>query len=330
MSGGVDSSVAARLLSLQGFECAGLTMVFHENSIGDAEEAASIAAKLGIPHYICDCVSEFQSEVVDPFADEYLRGRTPNPCVVCNRRVKFKALLDFADANGFGFVATGHYARCGDGILKKGADTFKDQSYMLSSLPKNFFSRVLFPLGNLLKRDVKTIAEKEGFAGGKKESQDICFIPNGRQAEFIEVFAKKRNEPGDFVDKNGKILGRHKGFAHYTVGQRKGIGIAMNEPAYVCGLDYQSNAVTLGGEEDLFSSELTASDFNWIGRNPRSESFRTKAKIRYRHAEQPCVVTPLGENKTKITFDEGQRAITPGQAAVVYDGDVVIGGGTID
>lgn len=348
MSGGVDSSVAAHLMLESGFKpCIGVTMKLLRNedvgvpreggccTLDDAEDARRVAYALGVPHYVFNYAEAFRQSVMDSFVREYERGRTPNPCVECNRRLKFGALLRRADELGCRYIATGHYARIeydektGRYLLKKAFDVSKDQSYVLYMLTQSQLSRVRFPLGALRKSEARALAEKLGLpTARKRDSQDICFIPDGDYPAFL---ARRNGKPlpeGDFLDPEGNTLGRHRGAAAYTLGQRRGLGLPMGERVYVVGKDMAANTVTVGPERLLFSGTLRAEGMNWIV-PPPAGPFRAKAKIRYRAPEAPATVTPLGGGGAELVFDTPQRAITPGQAVVLYDGDTVLGGGTI-
>ncbi|MCL2461277.1 MAG: tRNA 2-thiouridine(34) synthase MnmA [Defluviitaleaceae bacterium] len=347
MSGGVDSSVALYLLTRAGYDCAGATMklfggeksdenVGENDNIGDARDAAS---RLGAPHYVFDLSAEFREKVTGRFAREYAAGLTPNPCIDCNRGLKFGALFDRAAEMGIEYLATGHYARVeydaasGRYLLKKAADAGKDQSYVLYTLTREKLGRVLFPLGGLTKAEVREIAASQGFASAwRKESQDICFCPDGDYAGYIERYTGKAAESGDFTDADGNVLGRHGGLIRYTIGQRKGLGLALGKPMFVGGKDAGTNTVTLCGEERLYARTLDAGDFNWIACDATDASegpLRVKAKTRYRQAEQWAAVIATSADTARVEFDEPQRAITPGQSVVLYDGDVVVGGGKI-
>lgn len=336
MSGGVDSSVAAYMLQKQGYECIGATMLLHEGP-SDAAEAQKVAAKLGIPHYVFDFREAFDQYVVRPFVRAYEEGRTPNPCVICNRHLKFEALHAKAAEMGCDYIASGHYARVGkeEGgdryVLRKSAVPEKDQSYVLAMLTQEQLAKTLFPLEGMSKDEVRRIAAGIGFENASKpDSQDICFIPDGDYAHFIESYEGKTYPEGDFIDEEGNFMGKHQGIIRYTVGQRKGLGIAAGKPVYVSKIDPASNTVTLTDNDALFTDCLTSADFNWISIPKPDEPLRAKARIRYQHKEQPATVTAGQDGGVTIRFDEPQRAITPGQTVVVYDGDIVIGGGTID
>ena len=341
MSGGVDSAVSAFLLREQGYDVLGVTLRLLERdgvcgSADDAEDARRVAELLGIPHEtisLCEC---FRREVMDRFADCYIKGATPNPCIDCNRYIKFGEMMRLAASRNIDRIATGHYARIekdanGRYLLKKASDAHKDQTYVLYSLTGEQLSRVVFPLGNYRKDEIRQIAADEKFANAhKRDSQDICFVPDGDYAAFIERHTGKTFAEGDFVDTNGNFLGKHRGLIRYTVGQRKGLGIALGKPAFVCKKDVVANTVTLGENHDLFSSVLTAHDVNLIACDKIDGSLRVTAKVRYGQAEQPATATMTDEGKLRVEFDEPQRAIASGQSVVLYDGDVVVGGGIID
>ena len=346
MSGGVDSSVAAHLMKNKGYECIGCTMKLYSNEDAgvertktcctseDADDARSVAAKLDIPFYVFNFQDLFREKIIGKFADCYERGITPNPCIDCNRYMKFEKLMDRADELGCECVVTGHYARVEkDGnryLLKKAADPDKDQSYVLYMLTQDQLKRVRFPLGELTKDETRRIADGLGFINANKpDSQDICFVPDGDYYGAICRFTRKSYPEGDFKDKDGNVLGRHKGIVGYTIGQRKGLGISADRPLYVCDIRPDSNEVILGDNEDLFATEVNVSDVNIIEDHAPGDIVRCKAKIRYRQKEQSATVEFLEGNRAHLVFDEPQRAITRGQAAVFYDGDVVLGGGTI-
>ena len=338
MSGGVDSSVAAHLMLQQGADCIGATMLLCGDLApgGGARDAAAVAERLGIPFYVFDHTALFKEKVVDAFVKCYEDGGTPNPCLYCNRHLKFDALLQEAIRLGCNHVVTGHYAQIekdentGRYLLKKAADTAKDQSYFLSCLTQYQLAHTLFPLGAMTKEQVRAVAEQEGFVTAKKkDSQDICFIPDGDYRSFLERYTGKRYPAGDYLDLRGKVVGTHSGAVGYTVGQRKGLGIALGEPVYVCSKDMDANTVTVGPDAVLFSKTLLAKDWNWIAIPDLTEPLQCKARVRYRHTEQPATVYPEENGIARVEFDEPQRAITPGQTVVLYDGDTVIGGGTI-
>ena len=346
MSGGVDSSLAAKRMVDRGYDCIGCTMkLYHNEDVGidrlhtccsleDVEDARSVAYKLGIPYYVFNFTDAFHDTVIRKFIESYEQGITPNPCIDCNRYMKFDKLYERAKVLGCEYVVTGHYARIeekdGAFFLKKALDETKDQSYVLYSMTQQQLAHTLFPLGNMRKTEVRQLAEQSGFVNAHKpDSQDICFVPNGDYASIIELQTGKKAAFGNFVDKEGNVLGRHRGVIHYTIGQRKGLGISSSKPLYVCKICPQSGEVVLGSNEDLLRTDADVADFNWISGTAPQGAFRCKAKIRYRQSEQWATVTPTGENTVRIVFDAPQRAITPGQAAVLYDGDTVLGGGTI-
>lgn len=334
MSGGVDSSVAAFLTKQNGYKLKGVTLSLEVGSEGDISDAKKVAERMGFPHEVLNLREEFQKEVIDRFIDAYENSRTPNPCVICNKYIKFGRLLDYAEENGYSHTATGHYAQieCVNGryILKKGVDKTKDQSYVLYSLTQEQLKHSLFPLGSLSKNEVREIALENGFVNAKKkESQDICFVPDGDYAGFIERYLGKTYPEGDFVDFDGNVLGRHKGLIRYTIGQRKGLGLALPKPMYVCKLCTDNNSVMLGDNADLFSNTLDAYDINLITTDKLDSSIKAEAKVRYSQNAQKATVWQTDDNELHIEFDEPQRAITSGQAVVLYDGETVIGGGTI-
>ena len=335
LSGGVDSAAAAALLIESGYRCEGVTLIMHDGNDGDAKEAADAARRLGIAHFTVDCRDSFDRGVIGPFVSGYLRGITPNPCVICNPLVKFGELLRAAETRGTRFIATGHYARVkrlpdGRAALLKACERKKDQSYFLHALRQEILGRVMFPLGAHTKDEARRILSDRGFKlDRKRESQDVCFISKSGIGAFIENYSGKPNEPGLFFNTDGNVLGRHKGIANYTPGQRKKIGVSSAEPLYVLEKDAEKNSVTLGFERELYSSELAVRDFNWISRGPEDGAFAAKARVRCRQEEQPCLVTPLGPREVSIIFGEPQRAVSKGQSAVVYDGETIIGGGII-
>ena len=334
MSGGVDSSVAVHLMMRAGFDCIGGTMLLHDSTPDAAQDAEAVAARLGIPFYVFDLSERFRKAVMDDFVGCYERGLTPNPCIVCNRYLKFGAFLDIAREMGCDCVVTGHYAKIeeenGRFLLKKAADEAKDQTYFLYTLTQEQLAHTRFPLGELTKAEARAIAEERGFINAKKrDSQDICFVPDGDYMAFMERYTGKTYENGNYLDLSGKVVGRHKGAVAYTLGQRKGLGLAMGAPVYVCDKDMAANTVTVGPNEALFHSSLRAADWNWIAIEYLKEPIRVMAKARSRMIEQPATVYPEEGGFARVEFDEPQRAITPGQAVVLYDGDTVVGGGTI-
>lgn len=343
MSGGVDSSVTAHLLMKKGFEVAGVNLVMHsnenENSCGckkDVETARAVCENMGIDFYSFDFTREFEQTVIKDFIDTYTSGATPNPCVVCNRSIKFGALIDKADELGFDYIATGHYAQIekdnnGRFLLKKGLDETKDQSYVLYCLTQHQLSRTLFPLGGYRKTQVREIANANGFINANQhDSQDICFIPDGDYASYIEQKTGLHFENGDFVTLDGKILGTHKGIIRYTIGQRKGLGLALPAPMYVYRKDMDTNRVILTDEAKLFSSSLTARNINLIPFDTLSSPMKVRAKVRYKQPEQNATIEQIDENRIRVEFDAPQRAIAKGQSVVFYDGDYVVGGGIIE
>ena len=346
MSGGVDSSVAAKLLLDAGNECIGCTMKLYNNedagvprshtccTLDDTEDARRVTHRLGMPSYVFNFSHDFKNKLIDKFAACYFYGITPNPCIDCNRYMKFDKLFDRAEILDCDHIATGHYARTeyenGRYILKKATDPEKDQSYVLYSMTQAQLAKTLFPLGAMNKSETREIARKNGFINSDKpDSQDICFVPDGDYAKIAELHAGKKAAEGDFVDLNGKKLGRHKGIIHYTIGQHKGLGLSLPNKMYICRIDAKSNTVVLGSEAELYTKEAFANDFNWISGEAPSSHFRCTAVTRYHKREAGAEVTPIGKNAVKIVFDEPQKAVAPGQAAVLYDGDTVLGGGTI-
>lgn len=342
MSGGVDSSVAAYLTIKNGYECIGATMKLFagENtestccSLSDIEDARQVSTRLGMPHYVFNFKEDFDEKVIKKFINAYEIGETPNPCIDCNRYLKFEKLMQRMRELDFDYVVTGHYARverCGDRfLLKKAADSSKDQSYVLYSMTQEQLAHTLFPLGGLTKNETRAIAEENGFINARKhDSQDICFVPDGDYAGFIEDYRGKSYAEGNFVDKSGHVLGTHKGIIRYTIGQRKGLGLSLPAPMYVCEKDTKKNEVVLCSNEELFSKSLDAEDFNWIAFENPPESLRVKARIRYNQMEEAAAVTVTGKDSVHVEFDSPQRAVAKGQAVVLYDGDVVVGGGTI-
>lgn len=344
MSGGVDSSVAAALTMEAGYECIGCNMKLFEGesektersccSLDDVEDARSVARKLGMPFYVFNFKDEFKCRVIDNFISCYLSGKTPNPCIECNRYLKFDRLYDRMKELGCDKIVTGHYAvieqKCDSFFLKKAADRNKDQSYVLFRLDQELLAHILFPLGDLNKEKARLIAQTHGFINAHKaESQDICFVPDGDYARVITRYTGKISEPGNFVDKYGNILGRHEGVINYTIGQRKGLKIAMGKPVYVCHIDVARNEVTLGDNEDLFGKTVISEDNNYIAGGDFPDTLRCSAKVRYRMEEKPGTLFNEGNGRIRFEFDEPVRAITPGQSVVFYDGDYVLGGGTI-
>jgi tRNA-specific 2-thiouridylase len=363
MSGGVDSSAAVILLRKQGYECRGATMKLVDDnllassnlfadgcrvekcaikngksccSLSDIEDARSVAYGLDIPFNVFNFTDDFRTNIIERFVRVYVEGGTPNPCIDCNRFMKFDKFFQRGIDLGFDFIATGHYARVeqdlstGRYLLKKGLDVLKDQSYVLYMMTQEHLSRVLFPLGNLNKPAVREIAKEYNLiTADKNESQDICFVPDGDYADFIERYLGKQSSEGDFIDKKGNKLGRHKGIIRYTVGQRKGLGIARATPYYVCSKNAENNTITLGDECDLYSEYVEATDINLISCERIKKPFQANAKVRYRQNESSGVVEQIADNIIKFKFNKKQKAIAIGQALVIYDGETVIGGGTI-
>lgn len=347
MSGGVDSSVAAGLIKEAGYNTIGVTMCFNIthndgrasccgiDGIADAKRAADI---LDIPHYVFNFASEINNLIIDNFIDEYLNGRTPNPCVRCNQHLKFGGLYQKVKALGGDYLATGHYSKvefnakrnCYE--LKKAIDPKKDQSYFLYSMKKETLPSVIFPLGGYLKPQVRERARKFGLnTAGKPESQDICFVPASGYKKFIEDRAgSKAMTPGPFIDEKGGVIGQHKGLANYTIGQRDKLGLALGFPVYVYKMDYTTNSVHIGDLRRLYSGGLKASGVNWVSMEIPQETIEVRVKIRYNSPEVKACLTPVDENTVRVDFESPQKSVTPGQSVVFYDGDVVLGGAVID
>lgn len=346
MSGGVDSSVAALLLLRAGYEVTGVTMRLRPDeymqqsasggccSLDDIDDARRVAYKLGIEHLVLNFTDVFQKDVIDYFAAEYAAGRTPNPCIACNRHVKFNVMLRRAMELDFDYVATGHYAvieqnTAGRWLLKK-APASKDQSYVLYSLTQYQLSHTLMPLGAYTKPQARAMAEEAGLpVAHKPDSQEICFVENNDYAGFIERYTGTKAPQGHFVDITGKVLGTHRGITHYTVGQRKGLGISFPEPMYVTGINPESNQIVLGREGSQYADSLIASDLNFIPFDTLKQETEVTAKVRYQAQPAAAKLIPLADQTVKVEFAQPQRSITPGQAVVFYDGDLVVGGGTI-
>ncbi len=343
MSGGVDSSVAAYLALKDGFSCTGATarlcdqsllgVAYSEQNIADAQ---AVATRLGIDFCVLDGVDTFKQAVVDPFIDDYARGLTPNPCVRCNQNIKFAYLLEKAITFGCDYIVTGHYAQIkqdentGRYLLYKAVDENKDQSYFLACLNQHQLSHTLFPLGGFSKAEIREIAEKAGLLTAKKrDSQDICFIPDGDYMAFIRRYTGEIPQPGNFLDLQGNVVGRHNGAMGYTLGQRKGLGLAMGAPVYVCSKDMACNTVTVGPEDALYTSTLLAKDWNWFPFPTLTQPMQVTAKARSRHIPQSATVYPEKGDYARVVFNTPQRAITPGQTIVLYKEDMVVGGGTI-
>ena len=348
MSGGVDSSVAAVLMKEQGYEPIGVTMKLYDNediqmehektccSLSDVEDARSVALKVGFPYYVFNFKAEFNEKVIAKFVESYMNGRTPNPCIDCNRYLKFAELYRRAKELECDYIVTGHYARIRFNEetqkyeLMKGVDDSKDQSYVLYHLTQEQLAHTKFPLGEYTKDEIREKAESVGLLNAHKhDSQDICFIPDGNHKKFIEGYTGEKVGSGDFLDINGKVVGTHQGYYRYTVGQRKGVQVKREGKNYVLEIKPESNEVVIGRNKDLFHSELVAGDFNWISGNAPMEPIRVQGRTRYHQALAEATVTVLENGEVKVVFDEPQRAITKGQSVVLYDGDVVLGGGTI-
>ncbi len=343
MSGGIDSAVAAFLVKKQGYEVSGATMKLCERvladgsdaTINDIADARDICAKLGIEHKVYHLSDDFKSTVIKDFIDTYMAGATPNPCIVCNRLLKFGKLLDLELDGGADYVATGHYANIekdenGRYLLKKAVDSKKDQTYMLWSLSQHQLSHTLFPLGSLTKPEIRKMGAENGFINAhKSDSQDICFIPDGDYAAFIERETGLKYPVGDYIDEDGNVLGRHKGMIHYTIGQRKGLGISMNKHIFVIDKNAETNTVTLADEDRLFKTKVVIRDVNLIPFDRIEGKIRVEAKIRYSQLSCPAYAEQTGEDEITLTFDTPVRAPARGQSAVMYDGDIVIGGGII-
>lgn len=348
MSGGVDSSVAAYLLKQEGYDVIGVTMQIwqddynEENRKGEGccgitavDDARRVADRIGIPYYVMNFKKEFKKHVIDYFLSEYQCGRTPNPCLACNRYVKWEALLKRSLEIGADYIATGHYARVellanGRFAVRNSVTAKKDQTYALYNLTQEQLKRTLMPIGAYTKEQIRRIAEEAGLmVAHKPDSQDICFIPDNDYAGFIEEHTKKKSRPGNFVDKDGKILGTHKGITHYTIGQRKGLNLSMGHPVFVTAVRPDTNEVVIGDNMDVFTDRLIAGNMNYMSIPDFEGEYRTFAKIRYNHGGAPCILHKLFDNRVECIFDEPVRAVTPGQAVVFYDGEYVMGGGTI-
>lgn len=350
MSGGVDSSVAAALLLEQGYEVIGVTMQLWPRaeeyerpgdtagccSLAAVEDARRVAARLGIPHYLLNFRDIFAAEVIDNFCCEYARGRTPNPCIRCNQKVKFEALLRRAEEIGADYLATGHYARLefdrarARYVIRRGLDERKDQSYFLYAMTQAQLARTLMPLGGLTKERTRELAAYYSLpVASKAESQEICFVPDNDYAAFVAQRNPAAVVPGDIVDVTGRVLGRHRGIIHYTVGQRRGLGIASDRPLYVVDIDAEGNRVVVGYEEELFRHHLTVSEINWVALPGLEDSHAAEVALRYRMQAATAVIEPAEDGRVLVTFDQPQRAVTPGQSAVFYHGDTVLGGGII-
>lgn len=348
MSGGVDSSVAAALLKDEGYDVIGVTMQLWPKeecgahgdksccSLEGIRDARYVAQKLDIPYYVVDFHKEFKKYVIDYFVEQYLKGFTPNPCILCNQKIKFEVLLNKAKELGADLIATGHYVisyyddKISRYVLKEGADKSKDQSYVLFSLSQEQLSRSLFPVGKFKKTEIRKIAAelKLEFVQDKKDSQEICFIEDD-YSKYLTKKAKVNISKGPIVDIHGKLLGSHNGTPFYTIGQRRGLGIAHKEPLYVIGIDVKNNTIIVGTKKEVYKKELAAENPNWILFDKPDKTFRAKAKIRYKHKKADATISIISKDKMKVVFDEPQEAPTPGQAVVFYDGELVIGGGWI-
>lgn len=334
MSGGVDSTVSALLLKRAGYEVCGVTFIMHSSQLPSVGSAAEAASQVGVPHTTVDLRDRFEKQVIQSFTGEYLSGNTPNPCVICNAGIKFPELVAAADRSGCEFIATGHYASviCENGIyyISAAADEAKDQSYFLYMLGQPVLSRLLLPLSGLKKPDIRNIAAEAGLSCAERhDSQDVCFIPDGNHIGFIQSYTGHPDTPGDIVDTCGRILGHHNGLYRYTVGQRKGVGVAAGVPLYVVGLDVYRNTVILGSNEELFRSEISVKDCVFTSGIVPDAAFRADVKIRYTRKSAAATVTPVDDGCCKICFDTPQRAPSRGQAAVFFDGGRLTGGGTI-
>ena len=344
MSGGVDSSVAALLMKQAGFVCMGATMRLYEepdcagscNAPENIADAQAVAERLDIPFCVLDFQKEFAQQVIHRFIASYESGMTPNPCVECNCHMKFDRMLSSALELGCDYVVSGHYAQIhynketGRYLLYKAKDHTKDQTYFLAGLNQYQLEHTLFPLGSLAKQEVREIAEEHGFLNARKrDSQDICFVPDGDYAAFMARYTGKTYAPGNYLDMEGNVVGRHQGAVSYTIGQRKGLGIALGKPVYVCGKNMADNTVTLGPNEALFTNALLGLDWNWLPFPALTEPLSVTAKIRHSQKEVAAVVYPEADGSARVEFEEAQRAISPGQAVVLYQGDMVVGGGTI-
>ena len=333
MSGGVDSTVAALLLRQMGHEVCGITFIVHSSQDGAALLSAKAAKEVGIEHHVIDLKNEFEQSVIAPFVDTYLSGETPNPCVLCNRSIKFPHMLSFADEHGFEFISTGHYASVRQTergyCICAAADAAKDQTYFLYTLGQDTLSRLILPLSGMTKDQVRSIAQSYGFfAAESKDSQDVCFIPDGDHTAFLRAYTKKSAPLGDFVDLNGAILGKHRGITDYTVGQRKGLGVSSTHPLYVKSIDAKNNRIILCANEELYEREILARDCVFAAGDTPPDGFRADVRIRYTKKSAPASLF-RADGGMRIVFDEPQRAPAPGQSAVFFDGEMLIGGGII-
>jgi len=348
MSGGVDSSVAAYLLKEQGYDVIGVTMqiwqdeeskIQEENGgccgLSAVDDARKVAAQIGIPYYVMNFKKDFQEKVIDYFVDEYLHGRTPNPCIACNRYVKWESLLTRSMEIGADYIATGHYARVeqlpnGRYAIRHSATWSKDQTYALYNLTQDQLRRTLMPVGEYEKDQIREIAKEIGLLiANKPDSQDICFVSDDDYASFIEEESNQKIPEGNFVTPDGKILGRHKGIIHYTIGQRKGLGLSLGYQAFVLEIRPDTNEVVIGENKDVFTDTLYAGNLNFMAIEALKEPMRARGKIRYSHEGADCTIRMIDDNTLECKFDKPQRAVTPGQAFVLYDGEYVLGGGTI-
>ena len=349
MSGGVDSSVAAWLLKEQGYDVIGVTMQIWQDEDTEVQEAEGgccglsavddarrVAMDLGIPYYVMNFKEEFRKNVMDYFVGEYVEGRTPNPCIACNRHVKWESLLRRSIAIGADYIATGHYAQIdrlpgGRYSLKTSVTASKDQTYALYNLTQEQLSHTLMPVGSYHKEEIRDMAERLGLpVAHKPDSQEICFIPDHDYASFIEEYTGRELPPGNFVDLDGNVLGRHRGITHYTVGQRKGLNLSMGRPVFVVEIRPETNEVVIGDNQDVFTNVLRCGKLNWMAVDGlHGKSMDVLAKIRYSHKGSPCTIREIGNDMVECRFHEPGRAVTPGQAVVFYDGDYVAGGGTI-
>ena len=336
MSGGVDSSSAAALLKEGGYDVLGITIHHHDGN-ESLESAEQTAQNLKIPWYVLDFSKEFKTIVIEYFCNEYLAGRTPNPCVICNLKIKFGLLLEKAKSLGADYLATGHYAineynqKSKKFLLKRGLDESKDQSYFLYRLNQNILPYVLFPLGKFKKNQTRELAKKYGLKNYKKEeSQEICFIQDDNYRKFLIQNISETINPGKFKDKEGKILGEHQGIPFYTIGQRKGLGVSLNKRMYVTKINSHKNVIILSDDKDLYQDKLLVKDLSFVSGDKISYSMKTEVKIRYNSEKSPANISPYSKDKLLIVFEKPQRAVTPGQSAVFYQGDVVVGGGIIE
>jgi len=347
MSGGVDSSVAAYLLKEQGYEVIGATMqIWQEDnefeereggccSLSAVDDARRVCDKLNIPFYVLNFRDSFKEKVIDYFVQEYIDGKTPNPCIACNRYLKFDELLRKARGIGADYVATGHYAKIeehdGRHLLIKSDDDSKDQTYALYNFTQDALAHTLMPCGQYEKTKIREIAKEIGLAiHNKKDSEEICFISDNNHGKYISEAKPNRVKTGNFVDKNGNILGKHKGIVYYTIGQRKGLGLSLGRPVFVTGINARTNEVVVGSEEEIFKSELIASDTNFIPFDKLENEIEVQAKIRYSARPADAIISPLENGRIKVVFKEKQRAITKGQSVVFYNGNIVVGGGVIE